>query len=142
GPGGRLSLDAARGEAVREDLVDDRALVPRRRARVECEPEVVAARDLAANDSEPVQPGVSTRAAGEEPAIADDRVLDRQLCAPPTLALADLVDDGGHGLRLAVADEAEQHLIRCAVGDADSDGRSAAELVGPLRDVQIRAVVM
>ena len=112
--------------------------VRRDRARAE----VVGAGDLGAREATPVQPCVAGVAARKQPAVRDRQVLHGQIRAPPGLVAGLLVDDRGHRSRLAVVREAEQHLVGGAVRDAHAKNCLASELVRPLGDVELGAVMV
>src|SRR6185437_16805454 len=90
------------GEAVREDLVDDRAGMPCRRPRARVEDEVVRAGNVVRVRADAVDPPIPGIAAVEQPAVADDRARGRELRTPPGFAVSLGVDDRGRGERLAV----------------------------------------
>ena len=133
---------ARRREPVGEDLVDDRGGVPRGRARLESQGEVVRARHLLRRDAATVQPAVSDRAAGKEPAVTDDRVRHRQLGPPPGLAPGLRVHDRVRGSRLAVVDVAENDAVCGASRGTHPQHCVAPEIVGALDHVQLGAVVV
>jgi hypothetical protein len=68
-PLGRLDVEPGRGETVREDLVDDGALVPVRPAGFRRCHEVVPIWDVEDLQAGSVQPRVAEGAAREQPAI-------------------------------------------------------------------------
>ena len=106
-----LTSGAGRREPVREDLIHDRTCMPPRRARVEREHKVVCTRDFVRMHAESVHPAIAGGASADEPAVADGRVRDGQLRAPPRLAAGILVHDRLGGVRLTVGDEAHPHLL-------------------------------
>src|SRR5438270_6739571 len=133
---------AGRREPVREDLVHDRACMPRRSARIEGEHEVVGAGDLVRMHAEAVHPAVAGEAAVDEPAVANRCVRDGQVGPPPRPAAGILVHDRLRGVRLAVGDVAQPDLLRRAVRRAQSYRGGPAHPIRPVDDVQLRAVVM
>ena len=140
---GASTARPGRGEPVREDLVDDRREVPGGSPGARGEREVVGVGNLVRRPPECVHPRIAGLAAGEQEAIAGDRIRQRHLRAPPRLVGSLLVADGLGAARLAVALVAEEHTVgRCVVRDAQAHDGGPAELVGPLEDVELRAVVM
>ena len=114
-----------------------------RRPRAGGDDEVVGVRDLVRRAAERVHPGIAGVAARQEPAVARDRVPDRERRAPPDVGLGLLVDRRLDAARLAVALVPEKHPVRRrAVRDAQPDDRLVAELLRMLEDVLVRAVVM
>ena len=95
-----LDVEPARGEAVGKDLVDDGLRVPRGRAAVDRVDEVVRIGNVVPDESSPVQPGVADLAAGQQPAIRNDRALNREAGDPPVVAVPLRLD----AARFAVAD--------------------------------------
>ena len=77
---------AARREAVDEDLVDHRGEVPVGPAGLGGERKSSAGGTSWACSAGAVEPAVAEPAAGQQPAVGDDRVAQRQLGAPPRLA--------------------------------------------------------
>ncbi len=136
-PFGRLDVEPAGSEPVGEDLVDDRAEVPVGAAGVEGHDEVVRVRDVVVDDAKAVQPRVAELAAREEPAITDGRVADREARNPPALAVALRLDRA----RFAVLRVPERDRIHFA-RRAHAHDRLAAQLVWPLEDVDVGAVVV
>src|SRR5689334_10937855 len=87
-PRRRVDAEAARGEAVGEDLVDDGLEMPRRPTVMERQHEVVRVRDIVVDDAGAVEPGVSDLATRQEPAVVGDRITHREPRDPRVLALS------------------------------------------------------
>ena len=128
---------AGGGEAVREDLVDDRAGMPRGRPRARVEDEVVRTGNVMRVRADAVDPPIPGIAAVEQPAVADDRARGRELCTPPRFAVRLGIDDCGRGARLAVDDVAQPYPPRRALGRPKTDDRRVADLRRTLGHVQL-----
>ena len=145
-PVGRLVLVGRRraGEAVGEDLVDDRTERPlRRRASVGDEAEVAGVGHVAHVDAGAVEPDVLRRTAGEQEAVGRDGVVAGQGRAPPGVARRRAHRAGDRERRLAVGRGA--HVDRIDLGlerHPDEHVDPVAEARGLVGDVPPRPVVV
>ena len=134
------------GEAVGEDLVDDRLARPRRRRDVVAdEPEVAGVGDVSPVHPGRVEPGVAGRPTREDEAVRRRGVVHDDPPAPPGLALvaAPAVDPQRDEVRLGVVDDAGVHPVqRGLAGDAHPHRDGVAEAGGRVGDVELRAVVV
>src|SRR5581483_11950826 len=137
-PLGRLHCQPARGEAVREDLVHDRARMPVGPPRARRGDEVVRVRDVVADPPPAVHPREARLAAPEQPAVADRRAGRRERRSPPGLAAGLRVDDRLDRARLAVVHGAQDHAVGGAARRAQPDDAALARVV----ELELRPVVV
>jgi hypothetical protein len=117
--------------------------MPRRGLRADRDHEVVCVGHLVRGQAEGVDPGVPRLAAREQEAVPRDGVPDRERRPPPGVAVSLPVDGRLDAARLAVALVPQQHTFGgVSGGDAQAHHRLASELLRPLDDVQLRAVVV
>ncbi len=142
-PVGRVHVEPGRGEAVREDLVDDRLQVPLRAARIRGRDEVVGVGDVEALDPRAVQPRVAEVAAGEKPAIRRGGIPHREARPPPDVGLRLPIDLRHDNPRLAVTDVANGNVLDGGrTGNPQEHRRLVAERGRRLGHVQLRPVVV
>ena len=105
--------------------------------------EVVGVRHLVLGQAECVHPGVADVAAGQQEPVAGDRVPHRERRPPPHVGVRLLVDDRLDAAWLAVALVAAEDAVGASrARHAQPHDRFVAELLGPLHEVQLGAVVV
>ena len=109
GPNGPFHIEAARGEPVGKDLVNNRTAMPRRCIRSDSEHVVIRSGDVVSVRSDAIQPAVAELPAIDQPAIASGRIRHGEIRPPPRVDSIVLIDDRLDDRRLSVLNAPEPH---------------------------------